>query len=275
MSTSRAFVHPEPMQGHPGHAPAPHLQIERLSVGYGARWVLRDVSFDIEAGGITALMGPSGCGKSSLLLALNRITDLIRQARVRGRVVFDGQDILQPGIDLQRLRQRMGMVFQRPNPFPLSVWRNLELPLRAKGISRRDELSHRIENGLQQVGLWSEVRDRLHAPALNLSGGQQQRLCVARALVLEPEVLLMDEPCSSLDPLSSAVVEELILSPRGRYTVLIVTHHLAQAKRMAEQAAFFWTKDGVGRLIEFGPTQQMFSSPKDALTAAYVSGRQG
>lgn len=265
----------EPKLGHPTTAQLPYLKVDHLSVGYDSQWVLSDASFDINKGGITALIGPSGCGKTSLLQALNRISDLIPQFQVRGRVLFDGHDILQPDVDLRRLRQRLGMVFQRPNPFPLSIWRNLELPLLGLGVRHRGELSSRIEMGLQQVGLWSEVRDRLHTPALRLSGGQQQRLCIARALVLQPEVLLMDEPCSSLDPLASAVVEDLILSLRGRYTVAIVTHNLAQARRIADHAAFFWMKEGVGRLVEFGPATSLFSEPKDELTAAYLSGRQG
>lgn len=255
--------------------PKPHLSVQGLSVAYGDRAVLSDISLDIYRGCITALIGPSGCGKTSFLSSLNRMTDLIPSARVTGEVLFDGQSVIQGKTDVMALRRRIGMIFQKPNPFPLSIRRNLELPLREHGIRSRPVIEQRIANVLQDVGLWEEVKDRLDSPALSLSGGQQQRLCIARALVLEPEVLLMDEPCSALDPISSAVVEELILRLRGRYTVVIVTHNLAQARRIANYAAFFWMKESVGQLIEFGRCHRLFDEPVHEITAAYVSGAKG
>ena len=236
---------------------------------------LRGVSLALQPGDILALTGPSGCGKTSLLLALNRMGDLVPGTRVRGSVQLGEHDIHAADCDVRALRQRVGMIFQKPNPFPLSIRRNLELPLREQGLRRPDELTHRVECALTDVGLWSEVRDRLDAPALGLSGGQQQRLCIARALVSRPEVLLMGEPCSALDPLSSGVVEDLIVRLRGSYTVVIVTHNLAQARRIANYAAFFWMTERVGQLIEFGQSQRLFESPRDELTAAYLAGARG
>lgn len=261
--------------GAPCCVPVPHLRIEKLSIAYGATTVLDEVSLDIYKGCITALIGPSGCGKTSFLSTLNRLTDLVPGARVGGRIQFETIDVLDPQLDVMALRRRIGMIFQKPNPFPLSVRRNLELPLREHGVRRRDVLEQKIEIALRDVGLWDEVRDRLDSPALALSGGQQQRLCIARALVLEPSVLLMDEPCSALDPISSSVVEELIGRLRGRYTVIIVTHNLAQARRIANYAAFFWMKERIGKLIEFGRCQPLFDAPSHDLTAAYVSGARG
>jgi len=261
--------------GTPCCQPVPHLRIEKLSVGYGPTMVLDEVSLDIYRGCITALIGPSGCGKTSFLSTLNRLTDLVPEARVRGRIDFEGTDVLDPRLDVLALRRRIGMIFQKPNPFPLSVRRNLELPLREHGAHRRAVLQQKIETALRDVGLWDEVCDRLDSPALALSGGQQQRLCIARALVLEPSVLLMDEPCSALDPISSRVVEDLIQRLRGRYTVVIVTHNLAQARRIANYAAFFWMKERIGKLIEFGRCQPLFETPAHPLTAAYVSGMSG
>jgi phosphate transport system ATP-binding protein len=265
-------------QVHEGPAccdPAPRMRIANVSVRYGERTVLDQVSLDIHRGCITALIGPSGCGKTSFLSALNRLTDLVPGAHVSGSVLLDGEDVFDPKLDLMALRRRIGMIFQNPNPFPLSIRRNLELPLREHGVRGRKVVAEKIEKALRAVGLWAEVGDRLDSPALALSGGQQQRLCIARALVLEPEVLLMDEPCSSLDPISSAVVEDLILELRGRYTVIIVTHNLAQARRIANYAAFFWMKERVGKLIEFDRCQRLFDAPAHELTAAYVSGARG
>lgn len=280
MTTSK----PEPLltytvggveSGPPCCEPVAHLRIANLSVAYGATTVLDDVSLDIYKGCITALIGPSGCGKTSFLSALNRLTDLIPGALVRGRIHLDEMDVLDPRLDVLTLRRRIGMIFQKPNPFPLSIRRNLELPLREHGVRSREMLEQKVETALRDVGLWEEVRGRLDGPALELSGGQQQRLCIARALVLEPSVLLMDEPCSALDPISSGVVEELIQRLRGRYTVVIVTHNLAQARRIANYAAFFWMKERVGKLIEFGHCQPLFETPTHPLTAAYVSGMSG
>jgi len=265
-----------PLQNGPACCvPTPILGIDKLSLHYGDKPALADVSLDIYRGCITALIGPSGCGKTSFLATLNRLSDLLPGCRVEGRIHFAGTDIRDPAIDVQALRRRIGMIFQKPNPFPLSIRRNLEMPLREHGVRRRAVLDERIRQALTDVGLWEEVHDRLDAPALGLSGGQQQRLCIARALVLEPEVLLMDEPCSALDPLSSAVVEALIQRLRGRYTVVIVTHNLAQARRIANYAAFFWMRERVGKLIEFGRCQQLFEAPRNDLTAAYIAGVSG
>jgi len=255
--------------------PTPHLQVSNLSVAYQQHRVLEAVSLDIYKGCITALIGPSGCGKTSFLSAINRLTDLIPGATTEGTVQLDGENIFDKSVDTLRLRRRIGMIFQKPNPFPLSIRRNLALPLREHGVRERTTLDGKIETALRDAGLWDEVKDRLDSPALALSGGQQQRLCIARALVLEPEILLMDEPCSALDPISSAVVEELIIRLRGRLTVVIVTHNLAQAKRVANYAAFFWMKERVGKLIEFGHCQRLFETPRHDLTAAYISGAKG
>lgn len=261
--------------GPPCCEPVPHLRIQALSVRYGPHTVLAGVSVDIYKGCITALIGPSGCGKTSFLSALNRLTDLIPGASVQGQITLGDLDVRHPRTDLLALRRRVGMIFQKPNPFPLSIRRNLELPLREHGVKDRAGLAQKIETTLRDVGLWDEVCDRLDSPALALSGGQQQRLCIARALVLAPEVLLMDEPCSALDPLSSRVVEELIQRLRGRLTVVIVTHNLAQARRIANYAAFFWMTERVGQLVEFGQCVKLFDAPQHALTQAYVSGATG
>ncbi|MGQ0673606.1 MAG: phosphate ABC transporter ATP-binding protein [Hyphomicrobium sp.] len=263
------------VSGPPCCTPETLIGIDNLSLSYAGKPAFRDVRLDIYRGCITALIGPSGCGKTSLLFALNRLSDLIPGCTIDGRVTIEGQDIRTPEVDVQALRRRVGMIFQRPNPFPLSIRRNIEMPLREHGITRRDELELRIEKALTDVGLWGEVKDRLDGAALTLSGGQQQRLCIARALALEPSVLLMDEPCSALDPLSSATVEDMIQSLRGRYTVVIVTHNLAQARRIANYAAFFWVKDRAGMLIEFGQCKRLFETPHDDLTAAYLNGTRG
>lgn len=253
--------------------PRPLVRAQGLSLRYGPTLVFEDVTLDVHAGCITALVGPSGCGKTSFLSCINRLTDLIPGARVSGNLRLDDVDLLDPQIDLIALRRRVGMVFQKPNPFPLSIRRNLSLPLKEHGMRSRIARAEATERALRDVGLWDEVKDRLESPALALSGGQQQRLCIARALVLEPEVLLMDEPCSALDPLASRVVEDLIVGLRGRLTVLIVTHNLAQARRIADWAALFWKQDDAARLIEHGAVQQIFEAPKQELTAAYVQGR--
>jgi len=265
-----------PLQaGLPCCVPEPVIRIENLSLRYGAKPALKDVSLDIYRGCITALIGPSGCGKTSFLSSLNRLTDLTPGCEVTGRIRIDTRDIHDPTVDVQALRRHVGMIFQRPNPFPLSIRRNLEMPLKEHGMRSRAALDARVEESLTKVGLWEEVRDRLDGPALALSGGQQQRLCIARALALEPAVLLMDEPCSALDPLSSAVVEDLIQSLKGQYTVVIVTHNLGQARRIANYAGFFWMEERVGTLIEFGRSQKIFGTPDHELTAAYISGARG
>lgn len=265
-------VHESPQSSDLSH---PLIQTEQLSLHYGEKPIFADVTLPIHAGCITALVGPSGCGKTSFLSCLNRLTDLIPRCRVSGHIRMGLLNVLDAKIDAIALRRRVGMIFQKPNPFPLSIWKNLALPLHEHGIKHREQVDQIIETTLQDVGLWDEVKDRLNAPALALSGGQQQRLCIARALVLQPEVLLLDEPCSALDPISSGVVEDLIASLRGRYTQLIVTHNLAQARRIADYVALFWVQDGVGRLIEHGCVQQIFETPQEALTAAYVNGIRG
>ncbi|MEA5568002.1 phosphate ABC transporter ATP-binding protein [Anabaena sp. UHCC 0399] len=253
----------------------PAMQTERLSLYYGKKAAFTDVTIPIQAGQITALVGPSGCGKTSFLSCLNRLTDLIPNTKVTGSICLNDLEILNQSVDAIALRRRVGTIFQKPNPFPFSIWKNLAFPLQEHGIKNREKLDWLIENTLQDVGLWTEVKDRLHTSALSLSGGQKQRLCIARALVLQPEVLLFDEPCSALDPISSGVVEDLIASLRGRYTVVIVTHNLAQARRIGDYAALFWVQAEVGRLIEYGTVEQIFTAPQQDLTAAYVNGIRG
>ncbi len=275
-SLDTTFTFGEIQSGPACCAPTPEFEIRDLSVAYGGKTVLNKVSLDIYKGCITALIGPSGCGKSSFLSALNRMNDLYVGCTVSGEVKFKGRDLLRfDAPEVAQLRKTVGMIFQRPNPFPLSIYRNLELPLKEHGVRDPQLIRSKIENALRDVGVWDEVSDRLHQPALKLSGGQQQRLCIARALVLEPQVLLMDEPCSALDPVASNTVEQLIMRLRGKYTIIIVTHNLAQARRIANYAGFFWMQEQMGKLIEFGQSRQIFDAPAQALTAAYVSGIQG
>jgi len=255
--------------------PYPLIETHALSVCYGEKVALRDVSLAINRGCVTAIVGPSGCGKTSFLHALNRLTDLVPGCRVGGSILLDGRAVAGNGTDVVALRRRVGMIFQTPAPFPFSIRRNIDLPLREHGIGPRDERQRIIEHALRDVGLWDEVCDRLDSPAAALSGGQQQRLCIARALALTPRVILCDEPCSALDPMSSATVEDLIASLRGRYTVVVVTHNLAQARRIADHVAVFWTRDGASTLVETGTAEQIFRSPRDELTAAYIGGMRG
>ena len=255
--------------------PIPHIQVENLSIAYHDRLALQHVNLQINKGCITALVGPSGCGKTSFLMSLNRLTDLIPGCTVSGNVQMNQSNVLAPTIDLLHLRRQVGMIFQKPTVFPFSIKKNLELPLREHGKHARETWSTMIETTLQHVGLWDEVKDRLNQSAQGLSGGQQQRLCLARALILSPEVLLLDEPCSALDPISSRIVEDLIVSLRGRYTMIMVTHNLAQARRIADHVALFWSVDGIGQLIETGSAQNLFESPQHELTAAYISGARG
>jgi phosphate transport system ATP-binding protein len=253
-------------------APA-SIEIAQLSLRYGAKIAFHDVNLSVPSGSITALIGPSGCGKTSFLNCINRLTELIPNTKMVGQVCLGERDV--QTLDVIHLRRRVGMLFQKPNPFPLSIYRNLEFPLQEHGMRSRDRIADVIEQNLRVVGLWEEVKDRLKTPAQLLSGGQQQRLCLARALALNPEVLLMDEPCSALDPLSSEVVEDLIGRLRGDYTVVVVTHNLAQARRIADRVALFWVRDGVGELVETGSVQQMFEAPQQRLTQAYISGQRG
>jgi phosphate transport system ATP-binding protein len=266
-----------PLQvGPPCCVPEPLIQVKNLSLHYGAKPALENVSLAIYKGCITALIGPSGCGKTSFLSVLNRLTDMIPGCHVSGTVHYEDRDLRDPALDVQGLRREIGMIFQKPMPFPLSIRRNIELPLREHGITKQADLNQVLEQVLLDVGLWEEVKDRLESSAQALSGGQQQRLCIARALALTPKVLLMDEPCSALDPISSGVVEDLIKRLRGKYTVVIVTHNLAQARRIANYTGFFWIKDQqVGCLVEFGQCKQVFEAPVHELTSAYVNGSRG
>lgn len=246
---------------------------KKLTLYYGQKIALQSIDLTVRSGSIAAIIGPSGCGKSSFLNCLNRIIELTPNCQVLGRVLLDDCDI--QTLNPIELRRRVGMLFQKPTPFPLSILKNLEFPLREHGIRDRHQLDEIIETALQNVGLWDEVKDRLKSPALSLSGGQQQRLCLARALALNPEVLLMDEPCSALDPMSSEIVEDLIVKLRGKYTVVVVTHNLSQARRIADDVALFWLQEGAGTLIEMGESDRLFNSPQHPLTQAYISGRKG
>ena len=254
--------------------PATCIETTNVTISYGPTTVLHDVSLSLPTHQVTAIIGPSGCGKSSFLSAMNRLTDLIPGCVVDGTIQLDGMNIRNPQVDVMSLRRRVGMIFQRPNPFPLSIARNLDLPLADHGISSRSERADRVEHALRDVGLWDEVADRLDAPAQSLSGGQQQRLCIARALVLNPQVLLFDEPCSALDPIAGRVVEELIASLRDRCTVVIVTHNLGQAHRIADRVAFFWY-DSAGYLAETAATNDLFDNPQNPLTRDYLQGVKG
>jgi len=251
------------------------IRVERLGLRYHGKPAFEEVALEIPKGSITAVVGPSGCGKTSFLNCLNRLTDLIPGASLSGSIRLAGTEVANGAADVVALRRRVGMIFQKPNPFPLSIRKNLEFPLREHGMRSGAELEAAVEKALRDVGLWDEVKDRLSVSALSLSGGQQQRLSIARALSLKPEVLLLDEPCSALDPLSSGVVEDLIKSLRPRVTQVIVTHNLAHARRVADTVAVFWIQNGTGRLIESGPVPQVFDSPRDPLTAAYMSGQRG
>ncbi len=253
----------------------PVMVAEKVSVSYSGECALREVTMPIYKGCITAIVGPSGCGKSTFLASLNRMTDLIPGCEVTGRITLGEQDIHDPKTNLVALRRRVGMLFQKPNPFPLSIRQNLGYPLKHHGMRRRRDREAEIELMLRRVGLWDEVKDRLDDSALGLSGGQQQRLCLARALVLGPQVILMDEPCSALDPIASGVIEDLIVSLRCHFTVVIVTHNLAQARRIADDVALFWMQDGAGQLIERGAAELVFSEPRSELTSAYIRGVRG
>lgn len=253
----------------------PFLQTVNLGLSYDDHEVLRGVNLRIYEKKITALVGPSGCGKTSLLTCINRLIDMVPKAQVSGEILMGDQSLLSAEIDLTHLRRQIGMIFQKPTPFPFSIKKNLDLPLREHGVKAKSTRDDIIEKVLKDVGLWCEVEGRLESPAMNLSGGQQQRLCIARAIALCPQVILMDEPCSALDPIASAVVEELILKLSEQYTIAIVTHNLSQARRISDNAAMFWLINGVGQLIEFGSTKEIFDNPKSGVTASYVNGLRG
>ncbi len=262
-------------QSVPAADAAPALTLRDVTVAYHDRVVLRDVSLQLAVGRVTALLGPSGCGKSSLLQCCNRLSDLIDGCRVQGNIRVFGEDILAAACDLRRLRKRVGMIFQKANPFPLSIRRNIELPLIEHGVRDAQQRDHIMEKVLRDVGLWQEVRDRLQAPAQSLSGGQQQRLCIARALALAPDILLMDEPCSALDPIAGGRIEELIGELRGRYSIVLVTHNLFQARRVADDVALLWPMPDGSRLLEFAPRETIFSAPQHELTGLYLRGAMG
>jgi phosphate transport system ATP-binding protein len=248
------------------------IRVERLNFFYGAKRALEDIGLDIRANLVTAFIGPSGCGKSTFLRTLNRMNDIIPGTRVEGSVRIDGDDIYAPGTDVVGLRRRVGMVFQKSNPFPKSIFDNVAYGLRINGLtSSRSELQARVEESLVAAAIWDEVKDRLHDSALALSGGQQQRLCIARALAVRPEILLMDEPASALDPIATQRIEELIYQLKREYTIVIVTHNMQQAARVSDRTAFFW----LGRLVEYDRTESIFTAPKERLTEDYVTGRFG
>lgn len=250
------------------------LEAKKLELWYGHFQALRDISMVIPSNRITAIIGPSGCGKSSLLRCFNRMNDLIPGARVKGEVLFDGRNIYAVDADPTEVRYRIGMVFQKPNPFPKSVFENVAFGLRVNGIT--DNLKEAVEQALHRAALWDEVKDRLLKSAMELSGGQQQRLCIARALALKPEVILMDEPCSALDPLATLKIEDLMRSLAEEYTIIIVTHNMQQAARVSDMAAFMMMQeDRAGALVEYGPTSQLFTNPKDKRTEDYITGRFG
>ena len=247
------------------------LNIDSFKLYYGKFRALHGITMTVPAGKVTSLIGPSGCGKSTLLRSLNRLNDLIENVRTEGSIRFHDQDIHDRRVDVIRLRKQMGMVFQKSNPFPMSIFENVVYALRIAGEKRRSVLSEVCEKSLRGAALWDEVKDRLQQSALGMSGGQQQRLCIARAIAAEPEVLLMDEPCSALDPVATAKIEELIYQLRGRFTVVIVTHNMQQAARCSDYTAFMY----LGRLVEYGPTNTIFLNPHLKETEAYVTGRFG
>jgi phosphate transport system ATP-binding protein len=249
----------------------PKIAVRGLDFYYGLKKALSDITLDIEPNNITALIGPSGCGKSTFLRCLNRMNDTIAGTRVEGRVMLDGDDIYAPASDIVELRQRVGLVFQKPNPFPQSVFDNVAFGPRVLGMHRERSLHGMVEEALRQAVLWSEVRDNLKRPALSLSLGEQQRLCIARTLAVSPEVILMDEPCSALDPIATLKIEEVMRTLSSSYTIVIVTHNMQQAARVSDRTGFFW----LGELVEFDETQKVFTRPANSLTEEYVSGRVG
>lgn len=250
----------------------PRMETKRLTVYYGKKVGVGNVTMPIYANKVTALIGPSGCGKTTFLRALNRMHDLTPIARVEGQALLDGKDIYGPGVDPVEIRRKIGMVFQKPNPFPtLTIYDNVVAGLKLMGVKNKELLDETVERSLSQAVLWDEVKDRLRAPGMSLSGGQQQRLCIARALAVQPEVLLMDEPTSALDPISTQSIEDLLTELKKHVTIAIVTHNMQQAGRVSDFTGYFL----LGELIEFGPTNQLFTNPKDQRTEAYITGRFG
>ena len=243
-----------------------------LSVFYGAKQAIKSVSIDVDMANVTAFIGPSGCGKSTFLRALNRMNDTVANARVTGEIRLDGEDIYAPEMDVVQLRARVGMVFQKPNPFPKSIYENVAYGPRIHGLAAgKSQLDEIVERSLRRAGLWDEVKDRLSDSGTALSGGQQQRLCIARAIAVDPEVILMDEPCSALDPIATAKIEELIHELKGRYAIVIVTHNMQQAARVSQRTAFFH----LGKMVEYGKTSDIFTNPREERTKDYITGRYG
>jgi phosphate transport system ATP-binding protein len=248
------------------------MTARNVNVYYGEKHAIKDVSIDIRADEVTAFIGPSGCGKSTFLRCMNRMNDTVASARVTGEIKLDGDDIYSKKMDVVQLRARVGMVFQKPNPFPKSIYENIAYGPRIHGLTRtKPELDGVVETSLRKAGLWEEVKDRLNESGTALSGGQQQRLCIARAIAVNPEVILMDEPCSALDPIATAKIEELIEELRGRYAIVIVTHNMQQAARVSQKTAFFH----LGDLVEYGQTTEIFTTPKKEKTKDYITGRYG
>ncbi|MBT4838017.1 MAG: phosphate ABC transporter ATP-binding protein [Methylococcales bacterium] len=249
-----------------------HLEIKNLSITYHTKKILENISMMIPRHSITAIIGPSGCGKSSFLSCINRLIDLTPKTQFSGEIYFNQHPVLNTKSDLILLRKKIGTIFQKPNPFPMSIKKNIQIALKEHGTKDSKELDRITRQVLQDVGLYDEVSDRLNDSALHLSGGQQQRLCIARAIALQPELLLMDEPCSALDPISINIIENLITRLSKQYTILIVTHNLAQARRISSSTAVFWPTNGIGELIEYGATEQIFEQPKNQITADYIRG---
>jgi phosphate transport system ATP-binding protein len=248
------------------------LSVDQLSAGFGAKKALDEVSIGFKENAVTAIIGPSGCGKSTLIRCMNRMHEVTPGAWVTGRVILDGSDLYSPSMDSVLVRRRIGMVFQKPNPFPtMSVYDNVAAGLRLNGTRDRRLIAEKVEENLKKAFLWDEVEDRLNESGAGLSGGQQQRLCIARALAVEPEIILMDEPCSALDPVATAKIEQLMISLKENYTVIVVTHNMQQAARISDMTGFLY----LGRLVEYGPTRDIFENPRDELTERYISGKFG
>lgn len=252
------------------------ISVRDLNIYYGNFLALKNISIDILEKSITAIIGPSGCGKSTFLRALNRMNELLPNVRTKGQVIIDGENIYDPKVDIVSLRRKIGMVFQRPNPFPKSIFENVAFGLRIQGIKNKEKIEETVELSLRRAALWDEVKNKLNSSALDLSGGQQQRLCIARALAVQPEIILMDEPASALDPIATLRIEELMRELKEEYTIVIVTHNMQQAARVSDFTAFFLTDEGrTGMLIEYGETSQIFTLPKDSRTEGYITGRFG